>query len=246
MRELTQISGHDQIMFAVLALLDATSAGTLAIPAVLLLLSGRSRGLGARATALRVLGYLGIIAVFYWALGLALLAGLQALLAPVAAVLEQRAGAAALVVVGAVLVLLSWWLDPAEIRRRGGDPEASMRRWIDRADRVVSSWRGVALLALAAGLVEAATMIPYLAAIAGMGRYDLGPASSVLLIALYCLVMVLPALLLALARLVLGERGSGPLSSARELAVRTAPDAVAWGLGIVGVLVGLRGIGRLL
>lgn len=81
MRELTQISGHDQIMFAVLALLDATSAGTLAIPAVLLLLSGRSRGLGARATALRVLGYLGIIAVFYWALGLALLAGLQALLA---------------------------------------------------------------------------------------------------------------------------------------------------------------------
>lgn len=246
MRELAQISGNDQIMFAVLALLDATSAGTLAIPAVLLLLTGGSRGLSARATALRILVYLAVVAAFYWGLGLLLLAGLQAMLEPIAAVLEQRVGAAALVVVGAVLALLSWWLDPEQIRKRGGDPRASMDRWIDRADRVVSSWRGVAVLALAAGLAEAATMIPYLAAIAGMGRYDLGPTASMALLALYCLVMVMPALLLVLGRLALGERASGPLSKVRELPVRTAPDAVAWGMGIVGVLLIVRGVGLLM
>ena len=88
-------------------------------------------------------------------------------------------------------------------------------------------------------------MIPYLAAISGIGRYNLGLAASGLVLGLYCLVMVLPALLLCLARMALGERASRPLSSVRELAVRTAPDAVAWGLGIVGVILLLRGLGQL-
>lgn len=245
MREITTISAGDQLMFTGLALLDATSAGTLALPVVLLMMSGRARGVGARGIAARVLVYLGVIAVFYWVLGLVLLAGLQAALEPVGQLLEQRAGAVVLVIVGATLALLSWWLDPEQVRKRGGDPQASMRRWIERADRVAGSWRGVGLLALGAGAAEAATMIPYLAAISGIGRYDLGLAASGLVLGLYCLVMVLPALLLCLARMALGERASRPLSSVRELAVRTAPDAVAWGLGIVGVILLLRGLGQL-
>lgn len=244
--ELSGISGHDQIVFAVLALLDATSAGTLAIPVVLLLLSGSSGRLPARAAALRVLAYLVLLAAFYWLLGAALLAGLQALLVPIGEMLEHRAAAVILVAVGAGLAWLSWWLDPEVMRRRGADPQAAMQRWIDRAQRVIGSWRGVAGLALTAGLVEAATMVPYLAAIAGMGRYELGPSSSGILLGLYCLVMVLPALLLVLARLGLGDRGGGVMRRVRDLAVRSAPEAVAWGLGIVGVLLILRGLGRLL
>ena len=48
MRELMTISAGDGMMLAGLALLDATSAGTLALPAVLLMMSGRSRGITAR------------------------------------------------------------------------------------------------------------------------------------------------------------------------------------------------------
>ncbi|MDH5151796.1 GAP family protein [Kocuria palustris] len=245
MRELTTISSGDQMVLTGLALLDATSMGTLALPAVLLLMSGRSRGVSARGIALRVLAYLAVIAVFYWMLGLVLLAGLQAALAPLGQLLEQRPGAVVLVVLGAGLAWLSWWLDPEQVRKRGGDPQASMRRWIDRADRVAGSWRGVGLLAMAAGLVEAVTMIPYLAAMAGIGRYDLGPVASGIVLGLYCAVMVLPAALLALGRLALGERVSRGVSSVRELAVRTAPDAAAWGLGIVGVILLVRGVGQL-
>ena len=63
MRELTTISSGDQMVLTGLALLDATSMGTLALPAVLLLMSGRSRGVSARGIALRVLAYLAVIAV---------------------------------------------------------------------------------------------------------------------------------------------------------------------------------------
>lgn len=50
MRELTTISSGDQMVLTGLALLDATSMGTLALPAVLLLMSGRSRGVSARGS----------------------------------------------------------------------------------------------------------------------------------------------------------------------------------------------------
>lgn len=243
--ELTRISGTDQLTFTILALLDATSIGTLAIPAVLLLLTGQASGIGARATAVRVLVYLAVIGAFYWVLGMALLSGLQAVLQPIGSLLTRPVGAVLMLVAGAALTAASWWWDPKEIRKRGGDPQAGMGRWIDRADRAVSSWRGVGVLALAAGLVEAATMVPYLAAIAGMGRYDLSPVASGAVLGLYCLVMVLPAALLALGRLALGPRLAGPLGKVRDLAVRSAPGAVAWGLGIVGVLLILRGIGQI-
>lgn len=243
--ELSLISGTDRLMFTVLALLDATSVGTLAIPAVLLLLTGRGSGIGARATALRVLVYLAGIGVFYWVLGMALVSGLQAALEPIGALLAQPVGAVLMLVVGAGLATASWWWDPGQIRKRGGDPQAAMSRWIERSDRAVSSWRGVIVLALAAGLVEAATMVPYLAAIAGLGRYELATATSAAVLGLYCLVMILPAALLAAGRLALGQRLAGPLGRARDLAVRSAPEAVAWGLGIVGVLLIVRGIGRI-
>ena len=92
---------------------------------------------------------------------------------------------------------------------------------------------------------EAVELVASVGSGASSGALALGLAASGLVLGLYCLVMVLPALLLCLARMALGERASRPLSSVRELAVRTAPDAVAWGLGIVGVILLLRGLGQL-
>lgn len=242
----TGLSAQEAVTLGGLALIDSTSTGTLVLPLVLLLFtSGGGRG-GARAVALRVTLYLAVIALFYWLLGVALLAGVTVAFQPVADFLATRVGAAALVALGAGLTALSWWVDPKEIRKRGGDPDASTRRWIARAERAVRRWPALAALAVVAGLIEVASMLPYLAAIGGLAQSELPRGASALVLVAYCLVMVLPAMVLVMARMVLGERIDRPVAALRNWAVRTAPTTLAWVLGIVGVVIIVRTVPTLL
>lgn len=220
----------------VLALIDASSVGTFVIP-LMLLLSGRGP---ARGIALRTAGYLLVIGVFYAVLGSALLAGLLPLHERVAAALSGGAGLLAGAAVGALLVLWSWWADPGTIRRRGGDPERSARRWVERARRASTSWRALIGLALLAGVIEAASMVPYLAAMAIIADTGWGLPRGVLAILGYCALMIAPGLVLAGARALLGSRGERALGRLEAWAVRHASSAFAWGIGIIGVIVLVR------
>lgn len=223
----------------VLALIDATSMGTLVIP-VILLVTGEG---GAMRVAGRTLIYLGVIGVFYLALGIGLLAGLLPLLDRIGPWLGSEPVLFVLALVGLGLVIWSFRIDPAAIRKRGGDPEASARRWTDRARRASGEPTLLIGLALLAGVVEAASMIPYLAAMGIIAEMGIGLAQGSLVLVAYCAVMILPAIVLCAVRAALGAHADRALDRAHDWAVKNVTSAFSWAVGIIGAIILLNTAG---
>ena len=234
MESLTDVAGPLGLL--VLALVDATSMGTLVIP-VILLVVGEG---GARRVASRTLLYLAVIGLFYLLLGIALLAGLLPLLASFGHLLALPQVMLVLAVLGVLLVIWSFRLDPKSVAKRGGDPEASTRTWTRRASGRPSLLIG---LALTAGLIEAASMIPYLAAMGIIADMGAGLGRGVLILVAYCAVMLVPAAVLCVLRRLLGRRGDAFLDRVHDWAVKNASSAFSWAVGIIGAIIVLNTIG---
>lgn len=225
------------LALAGLAIVDSTSIGTLVLP-VLMLAHPRVR-------ASRVLIYLTTISVFYLGLGVVLLFGADALadaVADAAGSLEgNRAVDVVQLVVGAALLAGSFWPDTPwgkrATARRADDPASGRTgRWVDAVVADGAKPTTVIGVALVAGLIEAASMLPYLGAVAIVGSSDLALPGQVGVLAAYVVVMVLPALALLAVRLAAHgwlaprlDRVSGPLTARMG-------GAIWWVVGIVGFL----------
>lgn len=223
----------------VLALVDSTSFGTLLIPLWLMLAPGRVR-------AARVVVFLATVAGFYLLLGVALAAGAVTFLDAVGAALETEAGRVVRLVVGAVLVVLGLTVEPwtREGKRRKAERRAAretvrgpgrLTRWRARAAGDEGSTASVMALAVSAAGLEALSMVPYLAAVGLLVTSPLTGPQVALVLAGYCLVMVLPALLLLGARLALHERLTRRLQRLEAYLTRTAGETLAWVLFLLGV-----------
>lgn len=222
-----------------LALVDSTSMGTLVIP-VILLVVGEG---GALRIAGRTLIYLATIGVFYLLLGIALLAGLLPLLERFGHLLAVPQVMLVLAVIGVLLVVYSFYIDPKAIAKRGGDPMASARKWTTRARRASGRPAVLITLALAAGLIEAASMIPYLAAMGIVAEMGVGLASGALILVAYCVVMILPGAALCGVRAALGGRADAFLDRAHEWTIKHSAGAFAWAVGIIGAIIALNTLG---
>jgi hypothetical protein len=208
-----------------LALLDSTSIGTLFIPIWLMLTPGRLR-------LSRFGVYLGTITVFYFVAGIAIALG-------AAQVVDHLDGEVALwiqLAIGVFLFAISFRFDSKKKSNTG--------KWRERinANGSVAALAGVAVLA---GVVELATMLPYLGAIGMMSAADLSAGQIGLLLAGYCLVMIIPAVLLLGGRLALGERIEPLLTRISTWFAEKGASATGWILGIAGFLVARDAITRL-
>ncbi|MEV6491306.1 GAP family protein [Actinoplanes sp. NPDC051633] len=208
---------------AVLALIDSTSFGTLLIPIWLLMHPG-----GIRAG--RILVFLGTVAAFYLVVGVAIALGADAFLPQISRVLDTRPASWAQLVLGVALFFLSFRLDRKHKRASGG---GRLTRWRERA-LTDGGAGGLAGLALAAAAAEVTTMLPYLAAIGLLTTSKLAAGPIVLVMAGYCLLMILPALLLLTARLTAGDRITPLLTRVGDWLARS--NALSWVVGIVGFL----------
>ncbi|SDG70012.1 Sap, sulfolipid-1-addressing protein [Lentzea fradiae] len=208
-----------------LALLDSTSIGTLFIPIWLMLTPGRVR-LGRFAV------YLGTITVFYFVVGVLIVLGASKLVGH----LDGPVALWGQLVLGVVLFALSFRFD--------GKKKPDTGKWRNRisADGSAAALAGVALLA---GVVELATMLPYLGAIGMMSAADLRPAQIGVLLAGYCLVMIMPAVVLLGARLALRDRLDRFLTRLSTWFAEKGASTTGWVLGIAGFLVARDAIGRL-
>ena len=223
-----------------LALVDSTSFGTLLVPLWFLLVPGpvRSR---------RLLVFLGTIAVFYLLVGLVLLAGAEALRDRAAGLADSPALAVLQLLLGATLFVLSFAMG----RRTDGDGRRPGRllRWRDRAMGAGGSAGGgtgvLVGLALGAGLLEVATMLPYLGAIGLLSTSDLGAVQRGGVLAGYCVVMVLPALALVALRVLAARRVEPLLRRVSGWLERSGAGTTAWVVGIVGFLLARDALGRL-
>lgn len=100
-------------------------------------------------------------------------------------------------------------------------------------------------LALTAGVIELATMVPYLAAIGLMTTADLPAAKWLVLLAGYVIVMILPALLLLIIRLAARDWAEPKLQRLRAWITKHAATAVSWTIAIVGIMLALNAVGHL-
>ena len=210
----------------VLALVDATSLGTLGVPVFLLT---------ARTPASRILLFLLTITVFYFVVGLALMLGLDALVdaifIDITERLSPRTEGIGLIIVGGLLFLASEWID----RRRKHAPE---RTWVPESMQP----RAFVMLALLAGIIEVATMVPYLSAIGLLIASDVSVATRATILLGYTLVMVIPALVLMGLTLMLGKVIQPVLDRLGRWIRKNADTMLSWALAAVGIILALNGV----
>jgi hypothetical protein len=223
---------------AVLALIDSTSIGTLVIPLWLLLRRGR-------ALAAKVLFYLAVVAAFYYALGVLLISGGRALVegyGEVVGSVLQTPGFRWAALAAAVALIVYGFSGPwsKEERDKAAALKAAQRGpeggWGARIDRALRHPGALVGLGVVAGLLEVPTMLPYLAA-SGL-LVGSGAAFPVQLgvLALYCLVMILPALLLLFARLALGTRADAWFERVAAKLGGMVSESAKWIAAIGGIL----------
>jgi hypothetical protein len=208
------------LALVVLALLDSTSIGTLFIPVLLLLTPGRPR----------LMSYLVTIALFYLALGVVIALGAGPPLVRLGSALGPALNWVELAG-GVTLFVLSFRFDP---KRHPGASQEQGKKWTERVHKAAESRRALVVLALTAGLVEVATMFPYLGAIALLASAGLGATGTTVVLAGYCVVMVLPPLVLLGLRLAFADRVTPVLTRVNGWFQQHAVGATGWILAVVG------------
>ena len=142
--------------------------------------------------------------------------------------------------VGVLLIAFAVWRS----RRPKRPTSDKVRSWRERALEPNAPLRPLFTLAVSAVAIEAASMLPYIGAIALISRAELPIAGSTLLVTGYCILMVLPALVLmvlpALVLTVLRRAGSAKLDPVLERISQwssksAGSPAILWAAGLVGV-----------
>ncbi|UFU06868.1 GAP family protein [Ruania halotolerans] len=243
---------------AALALVDSTSFGTLLIPIWLMLTPGRLR-------PGRILVFLAVVALFYFGMGLLLLAGADSLMAA----LEQDSPVLMYgqLVLGAALFAGAFFVgrEPknAVVPQRNGQSWADgasasasasasadgvvgtappvtgrLARWRERTLTAEGrgGWLALIGLALGAATLEVATMLPYLGAVGMLTAADLTATERVLLLTGYCLVMVLPALVLLGGRIAARRMMEPLLTRVSTWMAKSSGETIGWVMGIAGFL----------
>ena len=222
-----------------LALVDSTSFGTLLIPLWLMLTPGQVR-------PGRVVLFLFTVAGFYLLLGVGLATVASSVLDQVGDGLDSTAARIAQGVVGAALLVLGSTIEPwtkagkakrtaARARTEAVRGPGRLARWRSRAMAGGGSAAAIMALGVTAAGVEAASMVPYLAAIGLLAASGLDLPAVVLVLVGYCLLMVLPALVLLGVRAGLHDRVVPLLARLEAWMTRNSREALAWVLFLLGL-----------
>ena len=230
-------------VLAVLALVDSMSFGTLLIPVWLLMTPGRVR-------VARMLVFLGTIAVFYFTVGLLIMFGADAFLSRYGYILQSRVFLIGQLIVGILLFAFSFLLDSKKAKARAAERAANgggrMNTWrikvMGDTDTPEGSPAALMGLALIAALIEVASMLPYLAGIGIITTSGLSLPMSGLLLFGYCIVMIAPALILMVGRIVAARTLDRPLRKLDQWLTKNAASTTAWVIGIVGFLLAANAI----
>lgn len=203
-----------------LALMDSTSIGTLVLPLLIIVL--------ARKVDWASLGfYLSVVAGLYFLIGIVLLTGAGVAKEAFSDALESKPAYVAQLILGVALFILSF--------RIGRDGKNASEQRVNRlVERATGSPAALASLALTAVLMEIATMIPYLGAIGLLTASDWSWPARFGVLAGYCLVMLLPVLVIMVLASLFGNRLWGRIERFSRWIARETEETMAWIIGIVG------------
>ena len=248
-----------------LALLDGLSIGTLLIPVFLLLAPGRLRT-GRIALYLATISVFYLLVGVLFSLGLVnlvsvasgfldstaglvlrLIAGaallLTGILMPTGKRKKEREAVPTAVTTGGPTAVTTGGDDP--LRPPAPSPTTPttppraprLLRWRDALLEARTSPFAVMGIALAAGVVEVATMLPYIVGMTMMAEADLPLFARGLGLVAYCAVMILPAVVLLVLRAVAAGPMRRPLETIAGWMQRSGAETTAWILAIIGLLI---------
>ncbi|HIW95824.1 MAG TPA: GAP family protein [Candidatus Corynebacterium gallistercoris] len=203
-----------------LALVDSLSAGTLVIPLGLLLIWGRMRW---RSYSV----YLSTVALVYLMLGVGLLFGLRVVFDVASELQDERWFSWVKLVLGVALAAYGI-LSPNPKKKPSGTSPVKQRLGSAGPAAMVG-------LGLTAAVAEAATMLPYLAAMAITQDLSVAFPFKILVVVFYCLVMILPAVVIGIGAAKVGSLTSPRFQRFTDRMQYEAKVTVLWIAAIVGV-----------
>lgn len=178
-----------------------------------------------------MLTFLATVATFYLLLGLLAAAGVAAFSDPFSQTLKTNRVEFALLAVGLAMIVVAFRLGRCEQRSESG----RLAKWRERAVNEDDSVRGIVTLGLIVVLIEAGSMVLYVAVIALLGTTEPGWTTTLLVLAGYCLVMVLPAAVLLAGRLVAAKVAEPWLHKINDGKV-PGIERTTWVVGLIGLL----------
>lgn len=209
-----------------LALVDSLSVGTLVIPLTLLLRWGRLR-------TIPYATYLGTITVAYFALGITLMLGFASIGPIITEATQTDWFPWVTLVLGAALAAFGIFAPNPKKPEPGETNVPTDTSKMQKATR--AGLAGMVSLALSAAVIEAATMLPYLAAIGIMQSFEITPLLRLALLAAYCIIMVLPAMLAGATMGLVGDRLTDRLQRWIPRLNYEAKVTLLWIAAIVGI-----------
>jgi alkylhydroperoxidase/carboxymuconolactone decarboxylase family protein YurZ len=252
------------VSLALLALVDGLSVGTLLIPVFLLLSPGRVRVRRILLYLASIAGfYLVVGLLFLWGLvnvvdvaadfltsqaGLVtrLVVGVALLLIAFTMPTKRAAPASssarpAAVTDAARSSSFESAPDPLAAPAPAGPTVAPapgrLTRWRERLLDPRTRSTAVVAVAVAAGLVEVATMLPYIVAMTMLADAGVDTPFRVVAMVAYCALMIAPAVVLLVLRLVAAPLVQRPLERFAAWMERTGAENTAWIVGIIGFLI---------
>ena len=213
-----------------LALLDSTSLGTLVIPIALVV---RSRRVDRGPMAI----YLTTVCLVYLSLGIALVAGFDLISTAAARLAHTETAQWATLVIGVARAGFGI-LSPNPPKPEPGTDSLGSRPTPASAGAMV-------VLGLGASLVEAATMVPYIAATGIIASSPEAWPVRIVTLSLYCLVMIAPALVLLILADTLGQRFLPKLARIAPRLEYEAKVTLLWIAAILGLHLAGRSAGAL-
>ncbi|SDS80503.1 GAP family protein [Corynebacterium timonense] len=210
-----------------LALLDSLSLGTLVIPLALIV-----HWRAVRVPALTA--YLFTVALVYFLLGLGMLLGFAGLGSVAERVTQTDIFPWITLTLGAALAVFGIF---------GPDPtKPEPGQLPKRATGATSSLPRMVALGLGASLTEAATMLPYIAAMGIIGSWDIPSVAKAGAVGIYCLIMIVPTVLLATLALLFGQKFFPRLERLIPRLEYEAKVTLLWIAAIVGIYMVARSV----
>ncbi len=253
------------LSLALLALIDGLSVGTLLIPVFLLLHPGRIRAgrillyLATIATFYLLVGLL-----FLWGLVNLVDVASAFLASPTGLIIRLLVGGGLLITAfvmptgektaksGSTETIARPSVPAAQEEAGGRSPmtpdtptttttagtrPGRITRWRERLLDPRTRGTAVMAVAIAAGVVEIATMLPYIVAMTMLADAGIDTPLRVMSLVGYCALMILPAIVLLLLRLVAAPLVQRPLERFAAWMQRTGAENTAWIIGIIGFLI---------
>lgn len=202
-----------------LSILDTLSPATLAVTVYILLTTKEQ-------LVRRLLAYLITVAGFYFAVGIALMLGLDTLLHSFTGVSGNPVLSQAMTWIGIALLVGSFFVPTKKKTNAWELP----RRTNPRISAMI-------MLGLTTSIIEVATALPYFAAIGMMTAAQLSPVQWLPILAGYNFVMILPPLLLLSLHLLFGRSMQKPLEKLRAKLARNSGSTLSWVMFIAGLLI---------